>query len=277
MNTYTLIVDSAKAREILSCSVDFQRKIVASRVDEYARAMLAGKFLPDTLVQFSGDKLIDGQHRLLAVEKSGVTTRFLAQVHGENEAVERYKVIDQQYTRNFSVVEKVDAAYREGWKIPAYLKGKLGGSVIFLATDFGRKAHVHLSNSEKLEYVFQWQNEFNQYAEIVSLQFDNYYYSASYISLACYLFRHQPQKACDFWKKVVTGEDIKMFNPAAQLQKFILTGGRHVAALSGGKIQHRKLSAAIKCWNAYFVNAEIRSLKIPHSFSTIPILGTPLA
>jgi len=64
------------AKRLLGINYDKQRNIQPSRVDAYARDMANGNWNPlaSGTIQISSDgKVIDGQHRLLAVIKSGAT------------------------------------------------------------------------------------------------------------------------------------------------------------------------------------------------------------
>jgi hypothetical protein len=79
------LITPTEAARILSAQAQFvdplgrkvQRRVEQSEVDALARQMAAGLFvLNGDALKFNGDRLLDGQHRLLAVVKAGVPVWF---------------------------------------------------------------------------------------------------------------------------------------------------------------------------------------------------------
>lgn len=106
----TLTVTPQVASEILAGAVAFQNRAVKRwRVDGYAADMLAGRWRPngEVLVFDESGVLIDGQHRLHAVVKAGVTLEMQA-CYGV--ARDDAATIDQGCSRTISDALTMDGA-----------------------------------------------------------------------------------------------------------------------------------------------------------------------
>lgn len=71
----TIVVTPVKAKQLLKGNFN-NRAVDAKRVAQIARTMKGGNYLDKRGLQFSGKQLVDGQHRLLAVVRSGATVVF---------------------------------------------------------------------------------------------------------------------------------------------------------------------------------------------------------
>lgn len=83
MTTALMVVTPELAKSILENSNHKNRSVSAARVDTYARAMAAGQWMitHQGISFYEDGNLADGQHRLLAVVKSGATVQMLC-THG---------------------------------------------------------------------------------------------------------------------------------------------------------------------------------------------------
>ena len=72
LNVYTEFVGPVLAQKLLDNNIGNNRKVNKRRIASYAEQMQKGLWQPDTgeAIKFSGGKLIDGQHRLLAIIKA---------------------------------------------------------------------------------------------------------------------------------------------------------------------------------------------------------------
>lgn len=79
MKYETCAVTPQQAEEWLAKNADYQRKLRGSFVDKYARDMINGQWqLTHQGIAFdTNGRLIDGQHRLAAVVKAGVSVKML--------------------------------------------------------------------------------------------------------------------------------------------------------------------------------------------------------
>jgi hypothetical protein len=274
MDAKVVEINPEEASKILSNAPDYQRNLSKLTVSQYARSMRDGKWMPNSIIQISNGLLVDGQHRLQAIIESGVTIPFVVISHngGAEVDIERYEVIDQNNPRRFGAIMRIDAHHRDGWKLGDKDKVKLGGAVNIIASGFFKHS-VKLSNMEKVDLVFGWQEEYLKYKEVVSIQYDTLFFASPYVSLACVTFRYQPVKAEAFWYGVVTGESDSMERPHAHLRKFLMTSVRSTGG--GSAIQVHRTSAAIHCWNNFYADKKMKMLKVPALTTDSKIEGTP--
>lgn len=92
-----------EARRYLTRNAGCQRKVSRPRVERYARDMAAGRWAlnGETIAFDSEGRLVDGQHRLHAVARSGATVPMLA-VRGVEPGA--FPTIDQGFSRTASAV-----------------------------------------------------------------------------------------------------------------------------------------------------------------------------
>jgi len=76
---HTIKLTQTLAYEILECQTGMQRKLNRARVDRYAAMMTEGRwrFNGDAIRFAENGKLIDGQHRCMAVFESGITIKVI--------------------------------------------------------------------------------------------------------------------------------------------------------------------------------------------------------
>lgn len=71
------MIDPERAQWYLACNT-MNRPMSPNTVQKYAEQMLAGKWMTNgDTITFAGDVLIDGQHRLAAIVKAGVTLEMI--------------------------------------------------------------------------------------------------------------------------------------------------------------------------------------------------------
>lgn len=89
------------ARKILNDHNTENRPVKAGIVKKYARIMKTGdwKFSPEAISISSNGRLLNGQHRLLAIEASGVTCKFLFATGFDDDV---FDVLDRGATRTLS-------------------------------------------------------------------------------------------------------------------------------------------------------------------------------
>lgn len=271
--SYSIVVTPDIAKEYLAKVPEYQRKLKKETVEQYTRLMQANKWLPGTVLQVSNGKLIDGQHRLHALIEADKVISFVVVEHSDENDVTRYEFTDQQDPRRIGDIMRVDAMFTD-WKITLTDKVKLSGAAQILASDFLRKP-IKLSNAEKIEVVRQWQEEFIIYKQIYDLNRDHYFLAAPYMSVALMTLRCQPKKAQEFWRGVITGETESMEMPYAKLRQFIMDFKRYKMVSNGGQLQVIRISATVYCWNAFFENRKIKTLRVPEWNINSRIAGTP--
>lgn len=97
-----VLVTPDVAKRLLGVNYEKQRNIQPGRVDQYARDMASGKWNPQAskTIQVSSDgKVVDGQHRLRGVIKSGVPIPMKVEFGGGS-AAELFDYIDNTLARS---------------------------------------------------------------------------------------------------------------------------------------------------------------------------------
>ena len=110
VSTARMVIDVSGARKILEeCRYERQRRLKEWHVEFLAEEMKVGRFKPLTpieLVEFDGKSyLVDGQHRLSAVVKCGISQEFVVikrKVDSLSDVADAYRYTDIGATRTFS-------------------------------------------------------------------------------------------------------------------------------------------------------------------------------
>lgn len=132
-----VLVTPDVAKRLLGVNYEKQRNIQPGRVDQYARDMASGKWNPQAskTIQVSSDgKVVDGQHRLRGVIKSGVPIPMKVEFGGGS-AAELFDYIDNTLARSagqfiktknsnaVAALSKSIICLERGTTIPSALKG----------------------------------------------------------------------------------------------------------------------------------------------------------
>lgn len=114
------------AQKILDASNHGNRKIRPSVVNKYARMMSAGdwRFSPETISFSKSGRMLNGQHRFLAIIKSGITCRFLFAT-GFDEDV--FQVLDRGAKRSRADALNIDSKSAEVGSLLATIAGSIHG------------------------------------------------------------------------------------------------------------------------------------------------------
>lgn len=120
------------AQNILDSGNYKNRRLRPSVVERYSRMMLAGDWhlSPEAIVISNTGRLLNGQHRLSAVVKSGVTVQFLI-IRGPNDDV--FAVMDRGAIRSIADALNADKAATEVARL--FIRASTGASGA-LTTDF---------------------------------------------------------------------------------------------------------------------------------------------
>jgi len=108
------IITPEKAKELLENNAENQRKINKQRIKKYAEDMKNGSWVynGETIIVSKSGKLIDGQHRLMAVVESGceIETAFVDDVPDEQDGIDTFCTINSENRNN------ADVLYIDGFK-----------------------------------------------------------------------------------------------------------------------------------------------------------------
>lgn len=128
-----VIIEPSEAQAILD-SRRKNRPVKTNIVKRYAKAMLEGKWKPNTTIHFLGDQLEDGQHRMLACVMAGVPFEGFVHKHNDTDMFATHDagskrscadvlaIEDKAYTAQLASTLNVLEAYESG-----LLKNRRGG------------------------------------------------------------------------------------------------------------------------------------------------------
>ena len=229
------------------------RKLRKDRVDNYAKVMEAGRWMltgEAVKVDVTG-RLLDGQHRLAAVVKSGATVQLLV-CRGLEE--ETFKVLDSGMTRTigdaFGTMGKVNGNVIGATVslVIAYEQGNVTSSRKRHGINRASVLDRYMLDPEGFDHVavmseHHWRRKFPQ---IIS----------SVAGALCFL---QPE-AEEFMERVVVGNNLDIGDPRLALRNYLIN-----STLLGRRSQISLFAAHIYSWNAY---AEGREQKLVRATTT---------
>lgn len=195
-------------------------------------------------------RLLDGQHRLSAVVKSGKTIQFLI-VSGLDEST--FKVMDTGKNRSAGDVLSV-----MGLKYSTDIASIAKTVLAFKRNSFSHSA-TRVVNSE----IVEWYNNNDNIVDIIR-QADSHrssfsgVLSRSHISVFMYLFNEINIEASEeFIRKLCTGLAIDIDSPIFILRKKLISDKMSKARLP----QREKFALICKAWNLYRLDKKCRVLK----------------
>ena len=148
VQVYLCEVTPAKAEAVLRYGNTDNRRIRQTKVGEYSRYMKRGDWMVRGTLEFmDSGRLHDGQHRLLAVVDSGVTSKFLVQVLPEGRASHASQFTDIGVSRtlgDYLHFNKVADAYRAAGLLIYEKNSRISAGNPFQRADYERKEYLDL-------------------------------------------------------------------------------------------------------------------------------------
>ena len=261
-----------------------QRGLRHHHVEYLAAAMRRGEFKPGVIeLRRLGDQvlLIDGQHRLSAIVKSGLTFDLVV------------------LERDAASIEDVDADYARmdrgiargmGDSLRAYgLSDTLGltqsqmnrasAAIVPIVIGFTPVSTSPAMLARKTAELRQramldWQEEIRAYMEIVgnSKRGGNRRLGISAVAAVAFVtLRYQQERAADFWQAVKDNDGLRRGDPAKTLIEFL------VENIATSRSTHIYARAVAQCWNAAYENRELLIVRVLPQTAEAPIriAGTP--
>jgi hypothetical protein len=264
METKQIEVSPIVAQRILKDNI-CNRRVSERVVMMYAKDMMEGRWkvnTGDTVKISKTNRLLDGQHRMLAIIKANMTFEFTFAYNIEDDV---FDVIDTNKNRSKNdvfTIEKIPNSSHASSIINAYLTSKKGYASL------EGKSSTLITNTIVLEEYKKnpehWQNVvkfsikiYNSFAKILPLATIGSFYASFYDI--------EPFFAREFFNQVGTGENITN-NSISLLRK----------ALLNDKVSSRKITARhknaliIKSWNAFRKNDQFKSLRFDSENDTFP-------
>ncbi len=228
-----------------------QRPIGMTRVLRYAQTMKDGqwKLTPEGLAFDEDDNLIQGQHRLEAVRKSGVTVAFMVSTGWP---VETLKVLDQGANRKNAEL----LALKNGDYVPGYAS-RYAGTVSAMAR-IAYRGHSATLTFANLEYMLE-KLGLKENIDAIMKKSPNYLkdFASAVVAPLAYYHTVRPKKALEFAEGLFNYETTKG-SPIWLYMNWIKSG--RAVAMEPGKHVHlyqRKMAGICACIRAWDENATI--------------------
>jgi len=243
------------------------RRISQRWVDEFARLMMVGEWrdsMGDPIAIDTDGNLVNGQHRLLAIIKSGHSADFVVQ-----KGVDPTDFFTLGNARPRTKADVLAAAGKANARLLAATI-EVGFQIEYGARDVGLLTH----------------HEFAQAAGVVNIG-ETFHHTRPILwvpSVASYLSWVTDGAADDFIKDVAVVGATSSPDPAAALQGWTLArrsygtrGGRRVhGSLAGNQDRIIFAGAAIRAWNARCDGISLKKLVSPATISAaLPIRRAP--
>ncbi len=275
-------VTPAIAEQWLTRCFERQRTLRTGHVAMLARAMDRGEF-EETAVHFRvcGGvwHLIDGQHRLHAIIRSG-KAQWLAVlfklVADEQRVADAYVRTDAQLARTLSDRARAHGGAQEAQLSETQYLGLLRAVTLIMAGFQARPTEEQLaalrSAEARMQFAEEWTKEAAEFRSLTAGATSNLgpkCWNGATMSVALVTLRHTPDKAKEFWQRVAHDDGLAAGTPEKRLVEFLLTQRmlRREREIDSRRVAHY--------WNAYFRNISSRGLAIQDAKEPIVIAGSP--
>ena len=224
-----------------------QRRIDPHRRDQYAREMMAGNWkLNGEAVLFNGSLLLNGQHRLAAVSKSGVSVPMLF-VRGVEIAA--FSTIDQGKTRTIS-----DLMSGKDWTYKSTVAGAARLAAVYEVNGTANVSSMRMTRREVFEYAVRHKDDLTVAAmEAAKVNLGH----GIPLTLLFFLVRHRREAIATFIEKLRVGANLSITDPVFHLRKRLIDN-----LASRAKHEQDIIIAWIfKAWNAHAANQSLKLLR----------------
>lgn len=222
IRTENILVTPSIAEDYLSKNTQ-NRSVSVHRVLAYADDMANGrwKFNPLPIVFSISGKLIDGQHRLLAIIKAGVPVESVVMFGAPDESMD---IIDSGKPRSASDVLKIDGV-ADSNNVCATAKRIIGyDNGLAAILQGGTTSHIH--NTTKVEVIEYVRTHLDDLHNLVSNAKSIYKYgnitllAPSEIAFFLYALK-PPESASEFMTKVISGVGLNEGTPELAIRRIL--------------------------------------------------------
>lgn len=260
-----------------------QRKLQQPQVDKYCMMIVEdrGEFLRDQGISFGRLNgmlyLINGQHRLHAVAKSGRSVSFdftIYECQDEADLARHYARFDSEHLSR-SLKDVVANDPMVGPDFPASYLARVCEAVVFIETRFKNVGPRKIAAAAKLkerrlEAAHSWEREARLYRSFnkgVAATKSARLYGAAPLAVALVTLRYQRGLAEDFWSRTVKNDGLNIGDPGRALHESF---GRVGVKWTRYQLGH----LAAVAWNAEFEQRALQIVRLPKD-GEIYIAGTP--
>jgi hypothetical protein len=256
-----------------------QRPLSNDNIRRLGYELENGSFVPATPITIcvlpeGTMKIVDGNHRLEAIEKSGINamvTLIYIMVKDEEEVARIYSNLDIQMTRKWSHAIKAHAEFDD---FPWAHKAVAAMGVVL--SGFNPLSNEQNPRSKSRELRMETMREFRKPAQLLHDSCSggpkanlSILFRRANMALALYTTLHQPTQGVEFWSGLVLDDGLRTGDP----RKTLLDWSRRNPQLTASIREH--LTAAVVCWNAYWEERSLAYIKI-EGLKNYRIAGTPL-
>ncbi len=261
MKTELVLVTPDMAKKLLEKNTK-NRPVKEKNVAYISNQMSRGEWVQtgDTNVKISKTNvLLDGQHTLLGIIRSGKTIELFIACDLDDKA---FDYIDTGSARSATDVVGVN-----GFKHPAILSAAARIAILFQKGIYNKeKKGNNITNHDVLNFVQANEpiSDSAQYAYTICKK--NKLLASSTVAALHFLFsKKDADKADDFFDKFSTGTDLQKGNPILTLRERLMLDIQNKTKL---KIQE-KMAFTISSWNAYVKGKELKQLRSTDEFPVI--------
>ena len=293
MTTVTVrMITPAMASEFLgSCAYGKQRNVVPVWTRHLAEEMELGSFKQDTAIEFARQQdtgkltLIDGYHRLNAVVKSGIPTRFVvieSTVLSEDAIDRLYYRIDQQKRRGYEDQLRVLGIAKE-YDLNDTQVRRLAAAVTMINANWTSKTLIHFDDRERL--VREYSEECGLYFAITSgrkrdmrVAFERQAtLSVGLVTLKYSVAKFGQEKVEEFWEGLATNDGLGASDARRYAYDHLLTASITGCGRTTGVTYPARYSAkyVATCFNAFVSNKPINRKPNVDLGDPMLILGSP--
>lgn len=256
IRVYSKHITPKMAEEMLSRNAG-NRKVTQSNVQFLYKQMANGywKLTGDPIKFDDRGQLVDGQHRLLALIKSGKTLEmFIA----ENLDDGVFEVLDTGRTRTAG-----DTLSVMGYMNVNVLAGA-ARTIILLKNGYfadSRKAgrDARITNSIILDFIKKNPSLEDDIKHINTIYRGFRYFPSSKLAALFFIFSKTNQtKAEDFFNRYLTGVDLGEENPIRLLRERFIRDQQNKSKMP----EREKMALIIKAWNLFATNKKVKRLEL---------------
>lgn len=274
---------------------DKQRSVREWWVSYLAEEMKKGNFEQDTALMFMKHngalELVDGQHRLNAVVKSGLSQRFvivIRDVSDEQAVADAYYRLDQSLRRTASDQYRV-LELEEKLDLTSTDLNALGASVKFLFLGFDFKASGPFGKTihpdERLRLMMEYSDAARHYFTMkmgAPSEISAALKRASTVSVALVTYRfsineYGLEKVDEFWRGAIFDDNVAKGDARKIVNRHFWTAGMLSSTSSHDTNVSQAYAARLiaRCFNAYMKGEVLKQGKVLDQTAPILILGSP--
>lgn len=283
-------VDPSQAQVWISRNnYENQRPIRSSHVSYLASEIAKGRFIDGTAIHFAelnGDlKLVNGQHTLSAIIKSGCPQRLtvtITKVSSDLEIAQLYFRHDNHLTRQISdAFRALNLDEETGLNLTQ--QQWVGSAIYVLMSGLGvsgnfRGIKTRISRDDLAKGVVNLAEPAKNYFNCifgVRPAIHRALTRRASVAVALVTFYYSPVMSVDFWKQVAFTNNVKIGDPRKTLSELLvevgMIGGGAGKRSASTSYHSRAISVA---WNAFFEGRDLKLIKV-YEDSPIKILGSP--